>query len=270
MAYKMIFSDMDGTLLKSVSEISERNTKMIQKAVMEKGTEFIICTGRGVYGVERFLEQLRLIGREGYVICQNGAAVYDLRNMKLVLRHNFSAEDLRPVIECARKKEIEVYLYDDRTFLAEAETERTRKYCRVMGTDMRILPDGLSYDGYFTKCLLSAPYEKLQELRQEIEPFVKDKLNMFYSSPTYLEFVKKGVDKGRALEETAKKAGVPLSEVIAIGDSDNDLTMIQAAGLGVAVANAADHIKEAADFVTTKTCEEDAVAEVIEKFILKQ
>lgn len=269
MAYKMIFSDMDGTLLKSVSEISEKNINTIKKAV-DNGTEFIICTGRGVYGVERFLEQLQLIGREGYVICQNGAAVYNLQNMELVLRHNFSAKDLRPVIECARKKDIEIYLYDDRTFLAEAETERTRKYCRVMGADMRILPDGLSYEGYFTKCLLSASHEKLQELRQEVEPLVKDKLNMFYSSSTYLEFVKKGVNKGHALEETAEKAGVPLSEVIAIGDSDNDLPMIQAAGLGVAVANAAEHVKQAADFVTHGTCEEDAVAEVIEKFILGQ
>lgn len=268
MTYKMIFSDMDGTLLKSVSEISEKNIEMIQKAV-DKGTEFIICTGRGVYGVERFLKQLQLTGRKGYVICQNGAAVYNLENMELILRHNFSAADLRPVVECARRKGIEVYLYDDRTFLAEAETERTRKYCQVMGADMRILPDGLSYDGYFTKCLLSASYEKLQELRQEVEPLVKDKLNMFYSSPNYLEFVKKGVNKGRALEETAEKAGVPLTEVIAIGDSDNDLPMIQAAGLGVAVANAAEHIKKAADFITTRTCEEDAVAEVIEKFILK-
>ena len=268
MAYRMIFSDMDGTLLKSVSEISENNIKMIQKAV-DKGTEFVICTGRGVYGVERFLEQLHLIGREGYVICQNGAAVYDLRHMNLVLRHHFSAEDLRPVVECARRKDIEVYLYDDRTFLAEAETEQTRKYCRIMGADMRILPDGLSYDGYFTKCLLSASHEKLQALREEVEPLVQDRLSMFYSGPNYLEFVKKGVNKGRALEETAEKAGIPLGEVIAIGDSDNDLSMIQTAGLGVAVANAPDHIKEWADFVTTRTCEEDAVAEVIEKFILE-
>ncbi len=267
MAFKMIFSDMDGTLLKSVSEISQKNADKIKEAT-SKGVAFVLCTGRGVYGVEKFLAQLGLVEKEGYVICQNGAAVYDLSTMNLLLRHNFSAETLRPVVECARKMDIEIYLYDDRTFLAEAETEETRRYCRVMGADMRILPDGLSYDGYFTKCLLSAPFAKLQALRQEVAPLVADSLDMFYSSDVYLEFVKKGVNKGRALQETATKAGVPLSEVIAIGDSDNDLPMIQAAGLGIAVANAKDHIKEKADYVTTNTCEQDAVAEVIDKFIL--
>ena len=70
------------------------------------------------------------------------------------------------------------------------------------------------------------------------------------------------------MQETAEKAGVPLGEVIAIGDSENDLSMIQAAGLGVAVANAQEHVKAAADYVTETTCEQDAVADVIERFVL--
>lgn len=118
MAYRMVFSDMDGTLLKSTSELSEKNIEIIGKAV-DKGVEFVICTGRGVYGVERFLEKLNLIGRPGYVICQNGAAVYNLENMEMVLKHSFSSDDLRPVVEIAREEGVEVYLYDDRTFVAE-------------------------------------------------------------------------------------------------------------------------------------------------------
>lgn len=81
MAYRMVFSDMDGTLLKSASELSEKNIEMVGKAV-DQGVEFVICTGRGVYGVERFLEKLHLLGRPGYVICQNGAAVYNWRIWK--------------------------------------------------------------------------------------------------------------------------------------------------------------------------------------------
>lgn len=267
MAFKMIFSDMDGTLLKNETEISLKNIERIGKAV-EKGTDFVICTGRGVYGVERFLERLQLIGREGFVICQNGAAVYDLKDMQLALQHPFSADILRPVVETARKMGIAVYLYDDRTFMAEKMSEEVKAYCKVMHADMRILPDGLEYEGKFTKCLLSGPFEKLDQLKKEVEPVIKENLNMFYSGPRYLEFVKKGVSKGNAMAETAAKAGVDLSEVIAIGDSDNDLSMIQKAGLGIAVANAQAHVKAAADFITQATCEEDAVAEVIDRFIL--
>lgn len=267
MAYKMIFSDMDGTLLKSETEISQKNVDKVIQAV-RMGTEFVICTGRGVYGVERFLDQLKLMGRDGYVICQNGAAVYDLRDMRLAIQHNFTADVLRPVVETARKLGVAVYLYDDRTFMAEKMTEEVEAYCRVMHTDMRILPDGLEYEGRYTKCLLSGPTEKLERLKLEVAPAIDGQLNMFFSSPTYLEFVKKGVNKGKAMEETAAKAHVDLKEVIAIGDSENDLSMIQKAGLGIAVANAQDHVKAAADFVTQGTCREDAVAEVIDRFIL--
>lgn len=267
MAYRMVFSDMDGTLLKSASELSEKNIEMVGKAV-DQGVEFVICTGRGVYGVERFLEKLHLLGRPGYVICQNGAAVYNLENMEMVLKHSFSSDDLRPVVEAARTEGVEVYLYDDRTFLAEKVTPQVEAYCRVMHADMRILPDGLEYEGYFTKCLLSGSYEQLDAVRKRVESIIAGKLNHFFSGPQYLEFVKTGVSKGEALRETAEKAGVPLGEVIAIGDSENDLSMIQAAGLGVAVANAQEHVKAAADYVTETTCEQDAVADVLQRFVL--
>lgn len=166
MAYRMVFSDMDGTLLKSASELSEKNIEMVGKAV-DQGVEFVICTGRGVYGVERFLEKLHLLGRPGYVICQNGAAVYNLENMEMVLKHSFSSDDLRPVVEIAREEGVEVYLYDDRTFVAEKVTPQVEAYCRVMHADMRILPDGLEYEGYFTKCLLSGSYEQLDAVRKK-------------------------------------------------------------------------------------------------------
>ena len=92
---------------------------------------------------------------------------------------------------------------------------------------------------------------------------------MIYSSETYLELVKKGVSKGNALAATAQEANVPLAETIAIGDSDNDLSMILQAGLGVAMKNGEAHVKAAADYITERSCEENGVAEVIEKFILK-
>ena len=89
MGYKMVFSDMDGTLLWKGVRVSVENSAAIRKAV-DKGVEFVICTGRGVFGVEKHLQELHLLGKKGYVICQNGAAVYDLRDMHLVLKRSFS------------------------------------------------------------------------------------------------------------------------------------------------------------------------------------
>ena len=119
MGYKMVFSDMDGTLLWKGVRLSVENYNAIRK-VVDKGVDFVICTGRGVFGVEPYLKQLDMIGKKGYVICQNGAAVYDLRNMKMVIKRSFSPAMVKPVADYARSLgEVEMFYYDDRTFMCE-------------------------------------------------------------------------------------------------------------------------------------------------------
>lgn len=267
MSYKMVFSDMDGTLLHNGTEISVENLSAIQKAV-DKGVEFVLCTGRGVFGVERYLEELGLRGRKGYAICQNGATVYDLQTMQPTIRRSFPPEWFVEIAKTARELELELYYYDDRNFMTERPTKQVQKYCKVMRTEMRILENPMDYDGKFTKCLASGPREKLAQLREQVQPLLEGRLDTFFSSEIYLEFVRQGVNKGNALAETAEKAGVALTDVIAIGDSDNDRSMLLRAGLGVAVRNAEEDVKAIADYVTERSCEENAVAEVLEKFIL--
>ena len=268
MGYKMVFSDMDGTLLWKGIRLSVENYNAIRK-VVDKGVDFVICTGRGVFGVEPYLKQLDLIGKKGYVICQNGAAVYDLRDMKMVIRRSFSPSLLKPVTDFARSLGgLELFYYDDRTFMCEKLTDEVAEYCQMMKTSPNLINDPTDYDGEFTKCLFSGPREKLEQVKHFAKELLGDQVNLFYSSETYMEFVINGVDKGSALEATAKEAGVELKDTIAIGDGDNDLPMILKAGLGVAMKNGEAHVKAAADYVTERTAEEHGVAEVLEKFIL--
>lgn len=268
MGYKMVFCDMDGTLLWKGIRLSVENSQAIRKAV-DKGVDFVICTGRGAFGVEPYLKELGMIGKKGYAICQNGATVYDLKTMTVAIKKSFSPSLLKPVSDFAHTLgEIENFYYDDRVFMCETLTDEVSEYCQVMKTTPRILSDPMKYEGEFTKCLFSGPRKKLEQVKAFAENLLGDKVNLFYSSPTYLEFVIRGVDKGTALEATAKEAGVSLEEVIAIGDSDNDLPMILKAGLGVAMKNGEDHVKAAAGYTTEHTAEESGVAEVLEKFIL--
>ena len=263
MGYKMVFSDMDGTLLWKGVRLSVENSEAIRKAV-DKGIDFVICTGRGVFGVEPYLKQLGLIGRKGYAICQNGAAVYDLRDMSLVIKRSF-----KPSLDYARSLgEIEMFYYDDRNFMCEMLSDEVAEYCQVMKTTPRLIKDPTEYEGEFTKCLFSGPRKKLEQVKKFAKDLLGDTVNLFYSSETYMEFVINGVDKGSALEATAKEAGVDLMDTIAIGDSDNDLPMILRAGLGIAMKNGEAHVKAAAGYITEKTAEEHGVAEVLEKFIL--
>ena len=266
MKYKMIFCDMDGTLLVNHRAISEENKAAIRFA-KQKGVDFVICTGRGVYGVEPYLKELELMGNSGYVICQNGATVYDLRTMETILLRTFEAKDFAPIAKIAHRLGIAIQMYHDRTFMGEKITPRTEEYCKVMGTEMKIIPDVTQYDGKFSKCLLDGPREKLEILYTECQPYIKDILNVFFSGPNFLEFVPIGISKGNAMAKTAEKAGLPLSQVIAIGDSGNDVPMIEKAGLGIAVANAEAEAKAAARIITKNDCEHHAVAEVIYRFL---
>lgn len=267
MSYKMVFSDMDGTLLRNGTEISVENSTAIRKAV-DKGVEFVLCTGRGIFGVERYLKELGLLGRKGYAICQNGATVYDLQTMQPAIRRSFPPEWFAEIAKATHELGLELYYYDDKHFMTERPTKRVQKYCEVMRTEMGILENPLDYDGEFTKCLASGPREKLSQLREQVRPFLDGRLDTFFSSEIYLEFVRQGVNKGNALADTAEKAGVALKDVIAIGDSDNDRSMLLRAGLGVAVQNAEEDVKAIADYITERNCEQNAVAEVLEKFIL--
>ena len=267
MSYKMVFSDLDGTLLYEGIRLSVENAAAIRKAV-DKGVDFIICTGRGVFGVERFLQELGLIGKKGYVICQNGAALYDLRDMRLVQKKAFSPEKMMPVAKLARELGLEMFYYDDRNFMVETVTDMVKEYVKMMGTELRVLQEPTDYDGEFTKCLVSGRKEVLMELREKIRPYLGEELHTFFSSDIYMEIVRTDVSKGDALEAAAKEAGVALADTIAIGDSENDLSMIERAGLGVAMQNGEAVVKAAADYVTERTCEEDGVAEVLEKFVL--
>ena len=186
-----------------------------------------------------------------------------------MLKSSFPPSVVQPIAERARALGLELFYYDDRNFMIEKLTDEVKSYCWMMQANPRILQEPTDYEGEFTKCLISGERKNLSVLKCYVEKTAGDIFDLFYSSETYLELVKKGVSKGNALAATAQEANVPLAETIAIGDSDNDLSMILQAGLGVAMKNGEAHVKAAADYITERSCEENGVAEVIEKFILK-
>ncbi|WP_317855080.1 HAD-IIB family hydrolase [Chakrabartyella piscis] len=153
MAYQIIFSDMDGTLLEDDIHISEKNQEAIAKAVAA-GKEMVLCTGRGVFGTEVILEHLGL-GQKGYVITQNGGAVYHLETMKLAWKKGFSPKEYAKYAKLAEEMGLEVYFYDNRKFMATHFTKEVENYCAVMGTEAIILTDYENYDGVFTKSLIN-------------------------------------------------------------------------------------------------------------------
>ncbi len=276
MEYKILFCDMDHTLLNEDLGIDEGNRKAIA-SLLHKVIPFVICTGRGVYGIEQYADELNLVSAQNdndpkdssipsnYAICQNGATVYKLPK-ELVLTIDFPASRLHPIFELAHHYDIDIQLYYDRLLMGERITERVKKYLLRVNGEMTLIPNALEYSGTLTKCLLNGDRNKLLQIKEKAQALLSDKCNIFFSDKEYLEFTDIQVSKGNAMLRLAKQLGYRQEEVVAIGDSENDLSMIQSAGLGIAVSNAVPVVKSSAAYITTANCNENAVQEVIDKF----
>lgn len=265
----MLFSDIDDTLLGKDLKISNGNKKAIMEA-QENGVKFVICTGRAVYSIKRYVEELGLKGKNSYAVCQNGGTVYDLHTGKLLIEKSFSSKDIKDVIDIARKYCVDIQLYYDSKFMLEKLTKRTKEYSKNMNTPITMFEDLKQYEGKLTKCLLNGEPQALKKVEEEAKDVILGKLNMFFSNPNYLEFTSVQATKGTSMLDLAEKLNVKQSEIIAVGDSYNDLHMIKLAGLGVSVANGVQEIKDAADYVTKEDCNGSPIKEIIDKFIFNR
>ncbi len=263
----MIFLDMDDTLLKSDLTISKKNEEAIRAAV-DRGIHVVLCTGRAIYSIQKYITALGLDRQEGYAICLNGSTIYSTKTGSLLMEKLFYKNTYRSVLEAAHEYDIDIQCYHDKDFYLEKITDTTFRYSEKMNAAVQLVEDMLSMDCGLSKILLNGEHEKLVKLRDTINGTIEGHMNCFFSKPEFLEFTPTGATKGETMVHLASSLGIDADELIAVGDSFNDIHMIEMAGLGVAVQNAADDIKRAADYITQRDNENDAIAEVIYKFIL--
>ena len=266
MDYKMIFLDLDNTLLSNDLSISEENLRAI-RAASEKGVKIIICTGRGVFSVKHIAAQFGINWENCYIICLNGGAVYKGYPPVLIKERLFESKSAMIVYETAKKYGVDIQIYRNDKLIIEKITERIQMYIDKLKAEYEIVGDITQYDGRISKILLNGEHEKLEKIQKELKSRIDGKLNCFFSSDTFLEFTSEGTTKGEAMKDLAETLGIDIKETIAIGDSFNDMSMIKTAGLGVAVRNAVQPLKDEAQYITKHTNDESAVAEVIDRYI---
>lgn len=268
--YTLVVSDLDETLLGSDHRISVRNAEVIREAVRQ-GVRFVPATGRNYISVQPMLEQLGLADREDeYLIAYNGGAVFENKGNRVLMLETlpFDVADNLYQRGVGYDACVHVYTLDDvyaYNFWKE-EREYMKGLMFIRETDMRNL------DSLKNQQILKVLYENenLSYLKQIEDGLsdLKDQVDMAYSGNRSLEFTRKGVTKGAAVRHLAAKLRIPASEVLAIGDNLNDLSMLQEAGLGIAVQNAAPGAKEGADLVSPYTNDENAVAKILEEYVL--
>lgn len=266
---KIIFLDLDGTLLNDQKEFTSGNRKAIKKA-LEAGHSVVIATGRPLVSAIAQAENLGLTGKGCYVISFNGGEIYDTENQKSIYRKTVPLPYVRYIFDKAKEMGLHCQTYNDVEILTEADTPALQSYMRSIKVRGRIVPDIIeALDKEPVKMIVMDlnDHDKLLRFRDRTAEWCEGKLDRFFSSPQYLEHVAPGISKGTAVRILCEYLGIPLANTIAAGDAENDISMIQAAGIGVAMANAAPEVKAAADYVTKRTNNEDGVSEIIGRFM---
>lgn len=264
----MITIDLDDTLLNDDLKITEANKTAIEEA-LKQNKQVVPCTGRATFSMNHYLNELNSLGDLEYLIVFNGAMIWDLKQEKHLFFHPIKADIVNDLIDVGRAHDIDIHLYDTEAMYVERHTERTKAYedmASIVATQVSNLND-ISHNGS-VKVLYNGDPEELEVMRKLLAEKYDGRLNIFYSKPYYLECLDINASKGLAALELASILGIKPEEVISVGDSYNDLSMIQLAGLGVAMQNSNDEIKSHADYVTTRDNNNSGVAEVIEKFML--
>ena len=268
MKYKLLVLDLDGTLTNKKKEITEHTRQTLIQA-QEKGLKIVLASGRPTYGIAPLAEKLELQKYEGYILSYNGGEIIDWKTGELMYK-NLLAHDVLPYLyQCAKQNDFAIVTYDGEYVLTEhPDDEYVQKEAilNVMKTKkVANFLDAVKHP--IAKCLIVGEPTRLAVLEKEMYEHLKDRMGVFRSEPYFLELVPKGIDKAQSLSVLLKEIGMTKDEMIAIGDGFNDLSMIKYAGLGIAMENAQDIVKENADFITLSN-EEDGVAYAVEKFFL--
>ena len=248
MKYKLLVLDVDGTLLNSEKEISKRTLAALLK-VQQMGVRIVLASGRPTYGLMPLAKTLELGNYGGFILSYNGGQIINAQNGELLFERRINPEMLPYLEKKARKNGFAIFTYHDDTIITDSpENEHIRKEAQL---------------------LVSDDEEALIGLEEHWRKRLNGALDVFRSEPYFLEVVPCSIDKANTLGALLEKLDVSSEEVIAIGDGVCDVSMIQSAGLGVAMGNAQDSVKVCADRITASN-DEDGVAEAVEKAILAE
>lgn len=258
--------DVDGTLLDSNEKISERTRQTINRAI-DKGIIFTICSGRPVQGVLPIIRELKL-KEDMPFISYNGAMIVAGAEGEVIYERPLSAENARRIFKLGQDFGTTVMVWTGNRLYANRLDERAEIY----GIQSRVSPqlaentDDLLKNGA-TKLLWYDETEVINKYLLRSREILGAQIDINTSKPYYLEFVDARASKAIAMKKLGKYLGIARREMIAVGDGLNDISMIEYAGLGVAMGNSNPEVIEKADFVTLSN-DNDGVAYVIEKYIL--
>lgn len=274
--YKLVALDLDGTLFNNQSKITEDNIKEIRR-VSNQGVHVVISTGRPYCGIP--FTQIEGTGIE-YAITTNGSSVYHIPDRKCIYENSMEPDMILPIMDYLLSKRIhfDVFINGDafspekcvavgqnlavpeslKNYILNSRKRITDMPAYIRDNNLRVQKITMNFQRDANGVLVD---------REEIKAYFDSRSDVTCVCGGYnnLEFTKLGADKGNGLRQLAQYLGVPVADTIAIGDTENDLAIIQAAGIGIAMGNATDAVKAASDDITLSN-EESGVAAALRKY----
>lgn len=268
---RVLFTDLDGTLLDDSKGITAGNRAAIDEA-LTKGHKIVISTGRATAAAVPFAKKLDLVQDGCYAICYNGGQIFDIYRNTAIYSRTLDDDLAREIYEKAVARDLHIQSYTDTDFIVREESEETDYYATQCKMTYKVILDidqALAQKQYKLLVVNLKDHQKLEDFRQELLSEYAGRVECFFSNDYYLEIVPTGISKGFAVRYVCDYLGIPIENSVAAGDAQNDIAMLEAAHVGAVMCNAFPGIAEHGDYVTTLDNNHDGVAEIIRKFILK-
>lgn len=266
---RIIFSDMDGTLLNDAKNLSSKLHDAILNFTAEGG-HFVLSSGRPLPSILETKARLGLDLPNMYIIAYNGALVYDCDKKAAILEHRVPFDYVKKVMAVAKDCNVHAHTYNNDTIISPADDEELAYYRQHIHMPAVIAED-------VTSALTKEPFKlilvhlkedgKLEAFRNALAPWAEGKMHTFYSSPYYLECCMKDSSKGNAVRFLCEHLCIAIQDSIAAGDAANDISMLQAAGCGVCMQNGTEDAKKAAEYITGADNNHDGFLEIFDEIL---
>lgn len=265
---KLLALDIDGTLTNSEKEITPATLSKIIE-IQEMGHVVAIASGRPLPGIRKIADEIQLSRFGGYVLAFNGGRIVNYKTGEVAYQAALDNDVVRQIYDYCLKVGCGMVTYDGDRVITGTPVDGYMSFeAAINHMEIMRLDNFREYiDFPLNKCLLTAEPDKAEVIERELTERFGGSVNIFRSEPFFVEIMPPDVHKATSLARLLEVLDMDVRDLIACGDGYNDLTMIDFAGVGVAMANAQDVVKEHADYITLSN-DEDGLVPVIDKFII--